>query len=182
LKTVTLETAAEWRRWLAAHHGSEKEIWLVFHKRHTGRKSIEYDDSVDQALCYGWIDSLIKRIDDDRYARKFTPRKTDSVWSDSNRRRYAALRRDGRLAASGRARAPTDRRPDLRTGIRLDYRYVRAALEKNKAAAKNFARLAPSEQRKIVGWIILAKRADTKQRRLKELISVLAAGKKLGLK
>src|SRR5256885_11535625 len=115
MKKVSLETAADWRRWLAAHHASDTEVWLVFHKRHTGRKSIEYDDSVDQALCYGWIDSLIKRIDDDRYARKFTPRKANSVWSDSNRRRYAELEKRGLLAAAGRARAPTNRRPELRS-------------------------------------------------------------------
>ena len=182
MKTVTLETAAEWRRWLAAHHASDTQVWLVFHKRHTGRPSIDYSDSVDQALCYGWIDSLIKRIDEDRYARKFTPRKADSVWSDSNRRRYAELKKGGLLAAAGRARAPTNRRPELRREIRLDYGHVRAALAKNKAAAKTFARLAPSAQRKIVGWITLAKRVNTKQRRLKEAISVLAAGQKLGLK
>jgi uncharacterized protein YdeI (YjbR/CyaY-like superfamily) len=64
-----------WREWLAEHHGSESEIWLVIHKVHTGRPSIAYEDAVDEALCFGWIDSLIKRLDDERYARKFTPRR-----------------------------------------------------------------------------------------------------------
>ena len=68
----------------ATHHASESEVWLIFHKQHTGKPSVAYKDAVDEALCYGWIDSLIKRIDDDRYARKFTPRKADSNWSTAS--------------------------------------------------------------------------------------------------
>src|SRR5215467_12808594 len=97
MKSVDARTPDQWRKWLTDHHDSESEVWLVFHKRHTGSRSIDYGDAVDEALCFGWVDSLIKRLDDARYARKFTPRKADSRWSDSNRERYARLKAAGRL-------------------------------------------------------------------------------------
>ena len=78
LQTLEVRNIEQWRGWLAKHHDFESEIWLVFHKRQTGRPSIAYLDALDEALCVGWIDSLVKRLDDDRYARKFTPRKPDS--------------------------------------------------------------------------------------------------------
>ena len=112
LKTLDVPTLAAWRKWLAAHHDSESEIWLVFHKVHTGQPTIAYSDALDEALCFGWVDSLIKRLDDDRYARKFTPRKADSRWSTVNRKRYAALKASGRLMPAGIARPPTAKSGD----------------------------------------------------------------------
>ena len=79
LKTFDPRNAKAWRAWLAKHHASESEVWLVFHKQHTRRASVAYEDAVDEALCYGWVDSLIRRLDDDRNARKFTPRRADSA-------------------------------------------------------------------------------------------------------
>ena len=98
MKTVDARTLERWRSWLAKHHDSETEVWLIFHKPHTGMPSVAYEDAVDEALCYGWIDSLIKRIDDDRYARKFTPRKPDSAGRRRIVKRYAALKAAKRLA------------------------------------------------------------------------------------
>ncbi len=174
----------QWRAWLRAHHASSSGIWLVRPKAHTGRKSIAYEDAVRQALCFGWIDSLVKRLDDERYARKFTPRKPDSAWSAINRRRYANLEAAGRLAPPGVERAPTDR-----TSVappRSDWSkvpsYIAQALGKRPAARKHFESLAPSHKRAYIGWIDSAKREDTKLKRLKEAIGLLAAGKKLGLK
>ncbi|MDP9202059.1 MAG: hypothetical protein M3P26_09065 [Gemmatimonadota bacterium] len=74
LAELAVRRRQQWRKWLQAHHDSESEIWLVFNKRHTARESISYDDAVEEALCFGWIDSIVRRLDDDRYARKFTPR------------------------------------------------------------------------------------------------------------
>jgi uncharacterized protein YdeI (YjbR/CyaY-like superfamily) len=90
LKTFDAQTIKHWRKWLVEHHDSESEVWLVFHKRHTGRESIVYEDAVDEALCFGWIDSLIKRLDDDRYARKFTPRKADNPHAYSCAERHGS--------------------------------------------------------------------------------------------
>src|SRR5919198_1149280 len=110
MKTVEARTLEQWRRWLTAHHDSESEVWLIFYKRHTGKASIAYADALDEALCFGWGDSLVKRLDDDRYARKFTPRRADSIWSTVNRKRYAELAANGRLMEPGKRRAPTGRR------------------------------------------------------------------------
>src|SRR5215510_10856288 len=109
MQTLIVRTLDEWRAWLGAHHASASDVWLIFHKRHTGVESIAYADARDEALCFGWVDSLIKRLDDRRYALKFTPRKADSRWSAVNRKRYAELKADGRLKPPGLARPPTDR-------------------------------------------------------------------------
>ena len=101
MKTVLVRTLEQWRDWLTEHHSSESEVWLIFHKRHTGVASIDYKDARDEALCLGWVDSLVKRLDDRRYALKFTPRTADSRWSAVNRKRYAELKAGGRLKPPG---------------------------------------------------------------------------------
>ncbi|HEU4619994.1 MAG TPA: YdeI/OmpD-associated family protein [Gammaproteobacteria bacterium] len=183
MKTLSVETRADWRSWLETHHASETEVWLVFHKRHTHVACLAYDDAVEEALCFGWVDSLVKRLDDARYARKFTPRKPDARWSDINRRRYEDLKARGLLAAPGIERGPTDRRyaaPD--DGALKLTADLEAELRANRRAWENFERLAPSYKRTFVGWISTAKREETRRRRLREGIELLAAGKKLGLK
>lgn len=183
MKTLEVRNCEQWRKWLAKHHDSESEVWLVFHKRHTGRSSIAYNDALDEALCFGWIDSLVKRLDDDRYARKFTPRKPDSKWSTVNRKRYAQLQASGRLTPAGLERAPTDRSYDAPRPARSKVpQYILQALRSRPAAWKHFQSLAPSYRRMYIGWIDSAKRQETKTRRLQEAIGLLAQGKKLGLK
>ncbi|HET6203823.1 MAG TPA: YdeI/OmpD-associated family protein [Planctomycetota bacterium] len=186
MKTFVAQTADHWRKWLLEHHDSESEVWLVFHKVHTGRRSISHLDALDEALCFGWVDSLVKRLDDSRYALKFTPRRADSRWSTINRKRYAALRASGRLQPGGIRRPPTDRGYDPRPP-RFQMpatlpRYIRTALRKQPAAWRTFEGLPPSQRRRYVGSIESAKREDTKARRLQEAVRLLAAGKPLGLK
>ena len=183
MKTLDIRTRAAWRAWLAKHHATVSEVWLVFHKAHTGKPSIEYDASVEEALCYGWVDSLIKRLDEDRYARKFTPRKADSKWSPSNRRRYAQLKAAGRLAPAGEKRQPTGRNvyaavPDVST-VPAD---VAKALEAAPKAWTYFQSLPPSHRRRYLLWIVTAKQEETRQRRLKEAVRLLLRGKELGLR
>ena len=186
MKTFAAKTADQWGKWLDEHHDSESEVWLIFHKLHTGVASIAYADALDEALCFGWVDSLVKRLDDSRYARKFTPRKANSRWSTINRKRYAALKAKGRLKPSGIERAPTGRSDDPRPPrYRMPAtipRYIQAALRKHPAARRCFEGLAPSHRRRYVGWIETAKREETKARRLKEAIRLLTDGKPLGLK
>ena len=183
LKTLDARNRKQWREWLGKHHDSESEIWLVFQKRHTGRPTIAYDEAVDDALCYGWIDSLIKRLDDDRYARKFTPRKPDSRWSTANRKRYADLKASGLLMRAGLERAPTDRSGDAPGPSPSKVpQYIEQALRSRPAAWSYFESLAPSYRRMHIAWIDSAKRQETKTRRLQEVIGLLAVGKKLGLK
>src|SRR5437660_7475459 len=138
VKTFVAQTADQWRKWLDEHHDSECEVWLIFYKRHTGVEAIAYLDALDEALCFGWVDSLVKRLDESRYARKFTPRKGDSRWSTINRKRYGALKAAGRLKPSGIDRAPTDRsygpRPARFQMPATVPRYIQAELRKQPAA------------------------------------------------
>src|SRR5437870_11345496 len=108
LMTLQVRSRRQWRAWLAKHHTSNPGVWLVFHKALTGVKSIPYEEMVREALCFGWIDSLIKRLDDDRYAIKVTPRQPTSKWSNLNRKRWAELKAADLLAAAGLAAAPTN--------------------------------------------------------------------------
>ncbi|MGH8545138.1 MAG: YdeI/OmpD-associated family protein [Gammaproteobacteria bacterium] len=182
-RTLEVQTRQEWRAWLQNSHKSASEIWLVFHKRHTGLTELGYDDAVEEALCFGWIDSLVRRLDDDRFARKFTPRKPDSRWSTSNRRCYADLEARGLLAAAGLERAPTSRSGDApRPSASVLPSYIELALKADPRAYANFKQLSPSNRRAYIGWIDSAKREETKAKRLREAVGLLAAGQKLGLK
>jgi uncharacterized protein YdeI (YjbR/CyaY-like superfamily) len=182
LITLEVRDRREWRSWLEKHSASSSGVWLVFHKKHTGRQSVAYEDAVREALCFGWIDSLLKRIDEDRYAYKFTPRKPSSRWSDLNRKRWAELRDAGLLRPSGLAAAPTDNRYGPLPTIPELPAYIEKALKTNREAWSFFKQLAPTYRRQFVGWIHLAKRPETRDRRIQESIALLAAGKKLGLK
>lgn len=173
----------EWRDWLRRHHDSVTEIWLVFTKRHLGAPAISYDESVEEALCFGWIDSIVRRLDDSCYVRKFTPRKPESNWSELNRRRYADLQRRGLLEVPGLRRPPTKKRATaLRPSPSDIPPYIIEAFQAHPRALQFFEELAPSYRRSYIGWIDSAKKTETKQRRLSEAITLLSAGKKLGLK
>jgi uncharacterized protein YdeI (YjbR/CyaY-like superfamily) len=184
IATLDVRTRAAWHAWLKKNHRSATEIWLVFHKKRAGTPSLDYEDSVEEALCFGWVDSLVRRLDDDRYARKFTPRRPGSAWSPTNRRRYASLRKRGLLEDAGRANSPGANaamaRP-RRLWATLP-KYIEQALKANGAAWRHFEQLAPSYRRQYIGWIDSAKRDETKQRRLREAVGLLAKGEKLGLK
>jgi uncharacterized protein YdeI (YjbR/CyaY-like superfamily) len=186
MKTLLVNSAAEWREWLEMHGASESEIWLVFRKKGTDAASLTHKDALDEALCFGWIDSLVKRLDERRYAFKFTPRRADSRWSPANRTRYAELEAAGRLRPPGVARAPTDRgsapRPPKRPLPSRLPRYIQAALDSDPKARGHYETLPTEERRRYVVWIDSAKREETKLRRLNEAIRLLTRGQKLGLK
>ena len=154
----------------------------MFFKAHTGVKSIPYEEMVREALCFGWIDSLVKRLDDDRFAIKVTPRKKTSKWSDINRKRWAELKAAGQLTPAGLAAAPTSNTYAPRPVIPILPGYIAKALKTNSSAWKFFQELAPTYRRDFVVWIHTAKRPETRARRIRESIELLAAGKKLGLK
>src|ERR1700682_5319999 len=109
-ETLLVYTAAEWRVWLELHHAEKKEIWLVYYKKTSGKTGITYEEAVEQALCFGWIDGAIKGIDNNTYAGRFTPRRAKSPWSESNRLRVVRLVRDGRMTEAGLAVLPGDLR------------------------------------------------------------------------
>ena len=182
LITLDVRTRQAWRRWLARHHATSPGIWLVRHKQHTGITAMPYDDFVREALCFGWIDSLVKRLDDDRFAIKVTPRKPASRWSAINRKRWKALEAAGQLAAAGLAAAPTRNTYAPHRPIPQLPSYIARAFKTNPGAWQYFQALAPTYRRDFVVWIHIAKRAETREGRIRESIRLLSSGKKLGLK
>ena len=182
LAFLDVRTRAKWRAWLGKHHKSSRGVWFVFHKVHTGVKSVPYEDFVREALCFGWIDSLLKRIDADRFALKVTPRKPTSKWSDINRGRWRALKRARLLAPAGLAAAPTENRYAPKPSMPELPSYIRKAIKAKSDAWTFFQKLPRGERRNFVVWIHIAKRPETRERRIRESIALLAAGRKLGLK
>lgn len=188
MKQVYIKTRKEWRKWLAQNHAGSDGIWLVFYKKHTGAPALEYEEAVEEALCYGWIDSIIKKIDDEKYVRKMTPRKSDSRWSELNKKRALKLISADLMREAGMARIEDARasglwdKPD-RPQISLDVpEELRTALAKNVKAGEFFNQLAPSYQKRFIGWIAVAKQQETRKRRVKESIALLEKGQKLGMK
>ena len=188
MRQVYVKTRDEWRKWLAEHHQTERELWLVFFKKETGKPSLEYDVSVEEALCFGWVDSIIKKIDAEKYARKFTPRNSGSLWSDSNKKRVKKMITEGRMTEFGLARVQEAKenglwhksaRPNISFELPEEFSQ---ALNQNKKAQEFFVQLAPTYQKQYIGWIVVAKWQETKQRRIKESIALLKKGKKLGMK
>jgi uncharacterized protein YdeI (YjbR/CyaY-like superfamily) len=175
-------TRGEWRRWLEKHHASSPGVWLLRYKQHSGVTSMPYEDLVREALCFGWIDSLVKRLDENRYAIKVTPRQPTSKWSDSNRKRWKELRTAGLLAAPGLAAAPTVNRYAPKPEIPELPAYIKTALKRVPTAWAFFQTLSPRNRRDYVVWIHTAKRPETRERRVRETIERLSAGQKLGLK
>ena len=186
-KTLHVTSRDEWRTWLANHHASETEIWLIYYKKHSGQPRIPYDHAVEEALCFGWVDSIVKRIDDQKFAQKFTPRRDCTKWSTLNKRRVRKLIREGRMTEVGLAKidlAILSEEPQAKQSKDdLDIpRFVKHALMASPTAWKHFRSLAPSYRRNTIGWIMDAKREETRQRRLQEAVSLLEQNKKLGLK
>lgn len=188
MNEVCLKTRAEWRNWLAKNHDKSAGVWLVFYKKHTGKPTLDYDDVVEEALCFGWIDSIIRRLDEDRYARKLTPRKADSQWSESNKQRVKKLLRKGLITEVGSCRIEEAKksgrwaesaRPQIPEEMPTE---LKQALAKSKKARSHFEKLTKNYQKHYIGWIATAKREGTRERRAAEAIALLEQGKKLGLK
>ena len=188
-KTLYVTSRDDWRAWLEKNHETEKEVWLVYYKKHTNQPRIPYDDAVEEALCFGWIDSIVQRIDDERYAQKFTPRKSGSLWSESNKRRIRKLLKEGKMTQAGLAKigegvlaAEEGAKSARKTKELVIPSYLSEALRGNKKAWENFNDLAPSYRRQYVGWIATAKKEETRKKRIREALKLLARNEKLGMK
>ncbi|HEV7891769.1 MAG TPA: YdeI/OmpD-associated family protein [Pyrinomonadaceae bacterium] len=186
-KTLYVQDRVAWRAWLEEHHATEREVWLVYYKKHTGRPRVPYDDAVEEALCFGWIDSIVRRVDDDSYLQKFTPRRDKSNWCESNVRRARKLITEGRMTKAGldaiaEGALDTEFAPKPKSKDVEVPRFVSDALKKTPRAFENFNALAPSYRREYVGWITQAKREETRERRLAEAARLLSENKKLGTK
>jgi uncharacterized protein YdeI (YjbR/CyaY-like superfamily) len=177
-------TPAAFRAWLVAHHATKSELWVGFHKKATGHPSITWPESVDEALCFGWIDGIRKSVDEDRYMIRFSPRKSVSVWSAVNIRRVAVLTAEGRMAPAGLAAFAARR--ENKSGI---YSYEQRSadlvepyaglMRANAAACKFFQAQPPWYRKAACWWVVSAKKEETRRARLDKLMAKSAAGRTL---
>lgn len=178
----------QWRKWLERNHAKTEEVWLVFFKKHTCKPTLSYDDAVEEALCFGWINGIRKRIDEERYMHRFTPRKPGSNWSDTNKKRVLRLLKKNLMTPAGMKRVEEAKRTGRwdapgRPGIDLSMPAdLQRVFGRNKKAESFFRSLAPSYQREYIAWIATAKRPETRAKRVAETIELLRANKKLGMR
>jgi uncharacterized protein YdeI (YjbR/CyaY-like superfamily) len=187
-KPLNITSRDDWRAWLEENHATEKEIWLLHYKKHAGKPGIPYEDAVEEALCFGWIDGIMRRIDEEKYALRYSPRKSGSIWSETNKKRVERMIEQGRMTDAGLAKIKeakkngewrkATQREDT-TNIPLD---LKKALEANEKARHNFESLAPSYQKQLIWWITSAKMHETRQRRIQKIIRLAEENKKPGMK
>ncbi len=184
MKPRYFSSPAAFGAWLAKNHASATELWVGFHKKGSGKPSITWPESVDEALCFGWIDGLRKNVDETRYTIRFTPRKPGSVWSAINMRRVEALDNEGRMRPAGLA--VYEKRRENKSGI---YSYEQRSvalpeiydriLAKNKTARAFFLSQPPSYRKAACWWVISAKKEATRLSRLERLLAHSADGERL---
>ncbi len=189
MKTIYATGSDEWREWLEANHLKEKEIWLVFYKKHTRKPTILYEDAVQEAICFGWIDSIVRRIDDETYAQKFTPRTDTEKWSNANRKRALKMINEGRMTDAGLKKLPASLGSDTDDSSEKPQDenitlppHLAEIMRASEPAWGNFNRLSDSQRRLYVKWITAARKQETQMKRLREAIDLLTQNKKLPMK
>lgn len=184
---VLFKNREEWRRWLEEHHDSASEVWLIYYKVHSKKKSVRYEEAVEEALCFGWIDSKVKTIDDEQYMQRYTPRQQGSNWSESNKKRVQKLIQTGQMTPAGMAKIESAKRDgswerldDIDREITIP-EDLEAALALNPAAKENFENFPPSSQKQYLWWLKSAKRTATREKRLREIVKRAAKNIKPGI-
>lgn len=194
LEYIHFKNKDDFHRWLQNNYDKSPGIWMVFYKKHTHLESVKYEDALDKALCFGWIDSIIKRMDNDTYARKFTPRTDTTKWSDVNKRKVIALIKSGRMNESGLKKIDIylkTGKVDWSIGVPIIEKkkiavdipdFILKSFSQNETALMNFNKLSVACKRQYILWITSAKKSETIQKRINEAIGLLTENKKLGLK
>ena len=184
---LSFESRDEWREWLIRNHETCDELWLVYYKKHTKKPSVSYNDAVEEALCFGWIDSIIKSIDNEQYKQKYTPRRKNSVWSKVNKARIEKMIKEGKMTIYGLKKVEEAKKNgqwDKAYGSRekpempLEFKQ---ALEMDITAFSNFSNFSNSNQTTYLSWYLSAKRPETKEKRLKQIIQWARENKKPGM-
>jgi uncharacterized protein YdeI (YjbR/CyaY-like superfamily) len=175
-----------WRAWLEEHHNTVPGAWLVNYRKATGKTAVSYDEAVEEALAFGWIDSKANPLDGERYLQMFTPRRPGSPWSRSNKERVARLERDGRMTPAGRALVEAAKRDGSWTKLDAVENLevppdLAEALAAHPRAEKHFAAFSPSARRHILGWIANAKRPETRAKRIAETVRLAAENVKANM-
>jgi len=168
----------DWRNWLERNHNTKKEAWLIHYKKHTGKPGIQYDDAVEEALCFGWIDGKLRSIDSDKYALRYSPRRKNSVWSEANKKRAERMIIQGRMAQAGLTKIrQAQESGEWHRATSRDMLEIPPDLEKrlvaDKDAGLSFKLLTPSRQKQLIWWFTSAKREETRQRRIDEIIRLV---------
>jgi uncharacterized protein YdeI (YjbR/CyaY-like superfamily) len=176
----------QWRNWLKENHATCSELWLLMYKKHTGKPGVGYEEAVEEALCFGWIDGLLRRIDGESHTIRFSPRKPASVWAESNKRRVEKMIREGRMTEAGLAKVE-----EARKSGEWDQASVREkadtpgdlkqALASAADALSKFEKLAPSHKKHYVWWINSAKTAATREKRIRQTVAMVLENRKLGM-
>lgn len=172
------KTAAEWRRWLRDNHDKRQGVWLVAYKAATGKARLAYEDSIPEALCYGWIDSLNKPLDDERTALLFTPRKAGSEWSRTNKVRIARLVKEGRMEAAGLAKIAAAKRDGSWTLLdSVEALEVPDDLRRALGATgmRTFEALTPGRKKEHLRTLVTAKRPETRAKRVADIVRFVRA-------
>jgi len=176
-KTLYVTQRSEWRKWLSANHRTEKEVWLISYRKDTGKPNLPYNDTVEEALCFGWIDSTMKKIDAERNAQRYTPRRPNSPLSEMNKERVRRLIAAGLMTPAGLAATG-----DLSTEKFTIKEDILEALQADEKTWVNFQAFPESYQRIRVGWIEGARKRPAEfEKRLRYLIKMTAANKKYGM-
>lgn len=183
---VTPKSREAWRAWLEKNHAAVEEAWLVFFKKAAGKPTLSYNDAVEEALCFGWIDGVKRALDAERYMHRFTPRKLASRWSALNKQRAERMLKAGLMAPAGERAIRRAKENGAWAAARVQKEFpmppeFAARLARDKKAAAFFSSLAPSYQRAVCRWVGTAKREETKARRLDEAMRRLKNGEKLGM-
>ncbi len=178
-----IERREDWRAWLAEHHADHAGTWLVTFKKASGRPAMGYEASVEEALCFGWIDSLGRRLDEDRSMLLFTPRRPGSNWSRPNKERVARLEADGQMAPAGQAAVERAKRDGTWTALDDVENLVvpddlAAAFAERPGAAEHWEAFPRSVKRGVLEWILTAKRAPTREKRVRETAERAARGER----
>jgi uncharacterized protein YdeI (YjbR/CyaY-like superfamily) len=173
------KTRAEWRAWLAKHHTRAEGVWLVAYKKATGKPRVEYDEAVEEAVCFGWIDSTEKKLDDERTMLWFAPRKPRSGWSRSNKERVERLTAAGLMTPAGLAKVEAAKRDGTWTALDAVEALtvppdLEAAFVRHPGSAANFAAFPRSVKRGILAWIATAKKPETRANRVEETARLAA--------
>ncbi len=193
LEYIHFNNRDEFRNWLQKFHDKSPGIWMIYYRKHTGKESILYIEALEEALCYGWVDSIIKKTDEDKYVRKFTPRKNFTNWSDFNKNKVFELIEKGKMTPAGLEKIDATilssilAKENFQTGNKKVKEFdipdfIIEEFRLNEPALRNFNNLAPSHKREYIFWITNAKRQETIAGRIRESVKLLIENKKLGLK
>jgi uncharacterized protein YdeI (YjbR/CyaY-like superfamily) len=187
MEEILFNNRSDWRAWLRKNHNKSTGIWLVLYKKKFDTEKLTYDESIEEALCFGWIDSTLKRIDEKKHMIKFTPRKKGSIWSKSNKQRVARLTKQRKMTKAGLNKIEEAKKdgswkkliqfeenPEIPQELLLIFK-------QNNDIEKNFYGMPPSHRKQYLWWIGMAKRDETKKRRIQEAAKRIAKGIRPGM-